>query len=104
MLPASFPAPPQNAVEDPGNEVQCVAMVTVVFTVVLFLDSRITELCHLWTIRNCKRLITAASCVMNVMLCMLYYVTYFYINYSCTHAWQLNLHSARSPLYCSHLS
>ena len=33
-------------------KLQCFPMITVVFTVVLFLGYMITELCHLWTVKN----------------------------------------------------
>ena len=38
-----------------GMRLQCFPMITVVFMVVLFLGSRITELCHLWTVKHCKK-------------------------------------------------
>ena len=38
-----------------GMRLECFPMITVVFTVVLFLGSRITELCHLWTVKHCKK-------------------------------------------------
>ena len=44
-----------------GMRLQHVTMVSIVFTIVLVLGSKITELCHLQTVRNCKRLISAAS-------------------------------------------
>ena len=37
-------------------KLQCFPMITVVFTVVLFLGYMITELGHLWTVKNRKTL------------------------------------------------